>query len=148
MTKQMKELNFSPQIISYVRGTDSVVWPKSMGKDGNYIVLPAGGSPQANFPGALDMFKRHLARFGKPAAGTTAPAYAAVQILVDAIQRANSLDPKAIRDALAATNMTTVAGPVTFNPDGTGKVITVVSQYQNGQQQLIWPKNLAVASII
>jgi branched-chain amino acid transport system substrate-binding protein len=148
MTKQMKELDFSPQVISYVRGTDSVAWPKSMGKDGNYIVLPAGGSPQANFPGALDMFKRHLARFGKPAAGTTAPAYAAVQILVDAIQRANSLDPKAIRNALAATNMTTVAGPVTFNPDGTGKVITVVSQYQNGQQQLIWPKSLAVTSII
>jgi branched-chain amino acid transport system substrate-binding protein len=94
------------------------------------------------------MVKRHQERFGKPAAGTTAPAYAAVQILVDAIQRANSLDPSAIRDALAATNMETVAGPVTFNADGTGKVTTVVSQYQDGQQKLIWPKDIAVSTIV
>jgi branched-chain amino acid transport system substrate-binding protein len=148
MTKQMKELDFSPSILSFVRGPDAITWPKSMGKDGDFVVLPAGGNPEANFPGALDMVKRHQERFGKPAAGTTAPAYAAVQILVDAIQRANSLDPSAIRDALAATNMETVAGPVTFNSDGTGKVTTVVSQYQDGQQKLIWPKDLAVTTIV
>jgi branched-chain amino acid transport system substrate-binding protein len=86
--------------------------------------------------------------FGKAAEGTTAPAYSCIQILVDAIQRANSLDPAAIRNAIAATDITTVAGPVTFNADGTGNVVTVVSQYQNGQQKLVWPLNMATVPIV
>lgn len=147
IAKQMKELNYTPPALMFLRGADAVTWPQNMGKDGDYVILAAGGNPEANFPGALDMVKRHEAKFGKTAAGTTAPAYSTVQILADAIQRANSLDPTAIRDAIAATNMTTVAGPVTFNADGTGNVITVVSQYQNGQQKLVWPKDIAVASV-
>ena len=59
-----------------------------------------------------------------------------------------ALIPTAIRDAIAATDMTTVAGPVTFNADGTGNVITVVSQYQDGEQRLVWPLDIAAAPIV
>jgi len=148
LDKQMKELDFNPSIIAIVRGADAVTWPKNLGKDGDYVLLSAGGNPEADFPGALDMVKRHEAKFGKTAAGTTAPAYSCVQILVDAIQRANSLDPTAIRDAIATTNLETVAGPITFNADGTGNVITVVSQYQDGLQRLVWPPDMATVPII
>jgi len=147
LVKQMKELDFNPGITAIVRGADAVTWPENLGKDGDYVLLSAGGNPEADFPGALDMVKRHEEAFGKTAAGTTAPAYSTVQILVDAIQRANSLDPQAIRDAIAATDMTTVAGPVTFNADGTGNVITVVSQYQDGKQKLVWPEDIAVVPV-
>jgi branched-chain amino acid transport system substrate-binding protein len=147
IAKQMKELNYTPPALMFLRGADAVTWPQNMGKDGDYVILAAGGNPEANFPGALDMVKRHQEKFEKTAAGTTAPAYSTVQILADAIKRANSLDPTAIRDAIAGTNTTTVAGPVTFNADGTGNVITVVSQYQDGKQKLIWPKDIAVTSV-
>lgn len=50
-------------------------------------------------PGAFrPVGHRHEERFDKTATNT-APAYSVVQILVDAIQRADSLDPTAIRDA-------------------------------------------------
>ena len=143
----MKELDYSPAAIMFLRGADAVTWPQSMGKDGDYVLLAAGGNPEAKFPGMAEMVAKHQAKFNKSAAGTTGPAYATVQILADAIKRANSLDPNKIRDAIAATNMTTIAGPVTFNADGTGNVITVVSQYQNGQQKLIWPKDMAVVDV-
>jgi branched-chain amino acid transport system substrate-binding protein len=148
IVRQMKELDFNPAITAIVRGADAVTWPENMGADGDYVLLSAGGNPEADFPGALDMVARHEERFDKTAAGTTAPAYSVVQILVDAIQRADSLDPTAIRDALTTTDITTVAGPITFNPDGTGNVITVVSQYQDGLQKLIWPLDIAVAPIV
>src|SRR5512147_84797 len=74
LVKQMKELDFNPGITAIVRGADAVTWPENMGKDGDYVLLSAGGNPEANFPGALDMVKRHEAKFGKAAAGTTAPA--------------------------------------------------------------------------
>jgi branched-chain amino acid transport system substrate-binding protein len=148
IVKQMKELDFNPAITAIVRGADAVTWPENMGTDGDFVLLSAGGNPEADFPGSLDMVQRHLDRFGKTAAGTTAPAYSTVQILVDAIQRANSLDSNAIRDAIATTDLITVAGPITFNEDGTGNVITVVSQYQGGQQKLIWPLDIAVVPMI
>ena len=50
-------------------GADAVTWPKNMGKDGDYVLLAAGGNPEANFPGAQDMVKRHQEKFGKAAAG-------------------------------------------------------------------------------
>jgi hypothetical protein len=47
-----------------------------------------------------------------------ATAYDAAKIMFDAIKRANSLDGKAIRDALAATkDFPGVTGKVTFNSD-------------------------------
>ena len=148
LVKQIKELDFNPSLIAIVRGADAITWPQNMGVDGDYVLLSAGGNPEANFPGGLDMVKRHQERFEKGAAGVTAPAYSVIQILADAITRANSLDPQAVRDAIAATDLMTVAGPVTFNPDGTGNVITVVSQYQEGLQRLIWPADVATVPII
>ena len=148
LVKQMKELDFNPGLIAIVRGADAITWPENMGVDGDYVLLSAGGNPEADFPGGLEMVARHKERFEKGAAGVTAPAYSVIQILADAITRANSLDPQAIRDAIAATDLMTVAGPVTFNSDGTGNVITVVSQYQEGLQRLIWPADVATVPVI
>jgi branched-chain amino acid transport system substrate-binding protein len=148
MVKQIKELDFNPGLIAIVRGADAVTWPENMGVDGDYVLLSAGGNPEADFPGGLDMVTRHQERFEKGAAGVTAPAYSVIQVLADAITRANSLDPQAVRDAIAATDLMTVAGPVTFNADGTGNVITVVSQYQDGLQRLIWPADVATVPVI
>jgi len=148
LVKQIKELDFNPQLIAIVRGADAVTWPENMGIDGDYVLLSAGGNPEADFPGGLEMVARHKERFDKNAAGVTAPAYSVIQILADAIQRANSLDPQDVRDAIAATDLMTVAGPVSFNSDGTGNVITVVSQYQEGLQRLIWPADVATVPIV
>ncbi|MFB0537213.1 MAG: amino acid ABC transporter substrate-binding protein, partial [Anaerolineae bacterium] len=75
----------------------------------------------------------------------TGPSYACVQILADAIERAGTLDRAAIRDAMAATNMTTVIGPVTFREDGTGVVLNPFIQWQGSKQELVWPPEHATA---
>jgi branched-chain amino acid transport system substrate-binding protein len=76
------------------------------------------------------------------------PAYSAIQILVDAIERAGSLDRQALRDAIAETDMTAMIGPVTFRDDGTGEVVTPFLQYQEGQIQLVWPQEFATADLV
>jgi branched-chain amino acid transport system substrate-binding protein len=75
----------------------------------------------------------------------TGPSYACVQILADAIERAGTLDRAAIRDAMAATDMTTVVGPVSFREDGTAIVLNPLVQWQGGQQELVWPADQATA---
>src|SRR3989442_165095 len=65
----------------------------------------------------------------------------------DAVTRAGSLDREKVRDAIAATDMTTVIGPVKFRPDGTGIVQSVFVQWLNGKQELIWPRESATAPL-
>jgi branched-chain amino acid transport system substrate-binding protein len=48
---------------------------------------------------------------------------------------------------MAATDMTTVIGPITFNPDGTGKVLNPLIQWQNGKLELVWPQEHATAKL-
>src|ERR671922_2262377 len=107
-----------------------------------------GWNPAVHFPGVAEMAQRHQTKYNKPAQATTGPAYAAVRILADAIGRAGSLDRDKIRDAIAATDMMTIAGPVKFNPDGTGQVTTVINQWQDGKQVLVWPPDQATTKPI
>jgi branched-chain amino acid transport system substrate-binding protein len=139
LAKQMKELDFNANFYVFIRAADSQAWGDGLAKDGNYFLNMPGWNPAVKFPGVEEMVKAYQAKYNKPAQATSGPAYAAVQILADAIGRAGSVDRDKIRDAIAATDMMTVIGPVKFNPDGTGQVITVINQWQDGKQALVWP---------
>ena len=91
---------------------------------------------------------KYQTEFGRPADLLTGPAYACVQILADAIERAGTLDRDAIRDALTTTDMTAVIGPVTFNADGTGNVLNPLVQWQNGVLELVYPFDQASAELL
>ncbi len=148
IAKQMKELDFNAKFYFFVRAADSPSWIDSLGKDGDSFMLAPGWHPDVKFPGAAELNQKHQTKYGKPAQSTTGPAYAAVQILANALSRASRLDRDALREAIAATDMTTtVIGPVKFNADGTGQVIVVINQWQSGKIELIWPKDQAAKQI-
>ncbi len=148
LIRQMKELDFNPKLIIMIRAADAVSWSQALGKDGDGVLLMPGWHHSVRFPGVAELNAKHQQRFGRPADVLVGPAYACVQIVANAIQRAGSLDHTAIRDAIAATNMTTVVGPVRFRPDGTGIVPTVIVQWQSGQQQLVWPRDLGGVPLV
>ena len=143
ITKQMRELGFNPKYVAFMRAPDAPVWAQNLGKDGDYVVLGPGWHYGVNYPGVKELNAEHQAKFGRPADVIVGPAYACVQILAEAIKNAGTLDREAVRNAIAAINTNTVEGPVSFRPDGTGVVQTVLAQWQNGKQELIWPKDMA-----
>jgi branched-chain amino acid transport system substrate-binding protein len=140
--RQMKELDFNPKVVLMIRAPDAPSWTQALGKDGDYVLLTPGWHYNFRAPGVAELNAKHQQRFGRPADVIAGPSYACVQVVADAIQRAGRLDPAAIRDAIAATNMQTVVGPVRFRADGTGAQPFVVVQWQNGTQQLVWPKEM------
>ncbi|MBV9172930.1 MAG: ABC transporter substrate-binding protein [Chloroflexi bacterium] len=139
----MKELDFLPKMTIFIRAADSLIWGQNLGKDGDYVLNAPGWSPQLKFPGVSQVVDEHQATYNKSAEALVGAAYAAVQVLFDAVNRAGKPDRSAVRDAIAATNMMTVAGPVTFNPDGTSPMITVFNQWLSSKQALVWPKDQA-----
>lgn len=148
MFKQMSELGWTPKFSLIIRAPENITWGETMGTVGDYVTIFPGWHHGEKFPGVEELNAKYQAEFGRPADLLTGPAYACVQILADAIERAGTLDRDAIRDAIAATDMTTVVGPVTFNADGTGNVLNPLIQWQNGQQELVWPKDHATADLL
>ena len=147
MIKQMKELGFSPKLTFFIRAPDPPVWSKNLGKDGDYVIHAPGWHHAVKEPGVKELNASHAKRFGRPADPIVGPAYACVQILAAAIARAGVVDRERVRDAIAATDMTTVVGPVKFRPDGTGIVQSVFTQWINGRDELVWPKESATAPL-
>ncbi len=90
-------------------------------------------------------------RFGdKPLDGNTARDFMGVLIVADAIDRAGSTKPDAIRDALRKTN---IPGKLTLMPwnsirfDETGQNVGgsgIIEQVQDGKYETVWPFDVAV----
>ncbi len=147
IVKQMKELGYTPKLSLFIRAPDAQIWSQNLGKDGDYMVLAAGWHHAMKGAGVQALNDAHQKKFGRPADPLVGPAYACVEILAAAVTRAGFPDREKVRDAIAATNMNTVIGPVKFRPDGTGIVAQALLQWINGKQELVWPKESATAPL-
>lgn len=77
----------------------------------------------------------------------TADATAAGIALQVAIQRAESLDPTRVRDALSSLDVNTFYGLIKFDDHGQNIYRSMlVEQIQNGQRLTVWPPELATAT--
>ena len=148
MIKQMKELGWSPKFILMIRAPEGVTWGETLGKDGDFVTIFNGWHYSETFPGVAELNATYQAKFGRPADLLAGPAYACIQILAAGIEAAGTLDRDAIRDAIAATDMMTVVGPVTFNADGTGNVLNPMTQWINGKLELVYPFDMASAKFV
>ena len=147
LVKQMKELGYNPKMTMFIRAPDPPVWSKNLGKDGDYVVLGPGWHYGFRAPGVKELNEAHEKKIGRPADPIAGPAYACVQILAAALTKAGSTDRDKVRDAIAATDMPTVVGPMKFRPDGTGTVGAVFVQWLHGKQELVWPREGATAKL-
>jgi branched-chain amino acid transport system substrate-binding protein len=143
----MKELDFNPKLSLFIRAPDPPVWSKNLAKDGDFFLLAPGWHNAVKYPGVAELNAEHAKRFQRPADPITGPAYACVQIVSAALAKAGAPDREKVRDAIAATDLMTVIGPVKFRPDGTGIVNAVFIQWLNGKQELVWPKEFQTAPL-
>ena len=148
--KQMKEIDFSPKFAYIMRASDVAMWSKNLGKDGDYVTHSGGWDYHLKLPGVKEFAEEYKTAYGnlpEPPAGS---AYVCVQVLADALQRAGTLDREKMREAIAATNMMTIMGPMKFKPNGRGdgKYLQTMNQWQNGKDELIWPKDQASAPLM
>lgn len=98
---------------------------------------------------AADFAANFQERYGYAPPYQAAESAAAVMVFADAFMRAGTIDPAAVRDALAATDIQTFYGNVKF--DDTGKNIAkpmVLYQVQDGALKVVGPTQWAEADII
>ncbi|HEV7535095.1 MAG TPA: ABC transporter substrate-binding protein, partial [Acidimicrobiia bacterium] len=147
IVKQSQELGLSPG-----GGFGETVAPptpdfaRTLGKSAEYVLGSSQWTPEASgrddrFGTAGEYAASFRARFGHDAVYHNAEASAACLALVLGIERAASLDPKKVRDALARLDADTFFGPIRFDETGknTAKPMYVI-QIQDGKVVTVWPK--------
>jgi branched-chain amino acid transport system substrate-binding protein len=139
MIKQMKEQDYSPEAAVFWRGAATSLWPANLGAIGDYALFISNWNWNFEYPGNADLVAVYRATENKLPTVTVGNGYAIVQIIVDAIQRAGSLDPTRIRDAIAATsNLMTVQGMITsFQANGVGECPAAIMQWQKQISQVV-----------
>jgi len=141
---QMKELDFNPgAILMLIAPADRASW-LSFGNDANYVITTNDYHWATGYPGAAEFDAAYQADHdGEHATELAGDGYAALQIIVDAIERAGSLDADKLRDAIAATDMVTIKGPIAFYPNGMPIREYFAVQYIDGVETIIWPADMA-----
>lgn len=146
--QQMGELGWKPPFNLVIRAADVPTW-NDLGPAGEGVVLSTPWHPALGFPGTDAVNARHLEEEGRPADPVVGSAYALIEIIADAIERAGTLDHDAVRDAIAATDgLETIIGPITFREDGTAPVPNPLMQRIGGAIELIWPAESATADLV
>lgn len=90
-------------------------------------------------PKTKPFVEAYVKEYGRRPDAFGALAFDAYNLVLDAIERAQSVDPVAIRDALAATqNFEGVAGTISFPPDSGDPIKpAVIIQIRNGKPELL-----------
>jgi branched-chain amino acid transport system substrate-binding protein len=147
MTQSM-ELRIMPKL--FVGGAAGFTLPefvKNAGKAADMVFSATLWYETLPYPGAAEYFAEYVKKYNKPTEYHGAEAYAACQVIADALKRAKSFSREDVKTALAETNMETVFGPVKFvsydKKINQNKLPTYLVQWVEGKLELVWPKNLA-----
>src|SRR5436190_3360202 len=122
--------------------------------------------PTMMFPGIQDFFKQYQPRAAKEGVDTLGYylppyAYAAMQVLGQAVEASKSIDQQKIADYIRATEFTTIVGKIKFGKNGEwAKGRTLMVQYQKvqannveqfrgpGKKPVLYPDELKSGNII
>jgi branched-chain amino acid transport system substrate-binding protein len=146
LARQAAELGVRPKMMGFMLGPTLPGFVKSLGRDAEYLLEPIQWS--SNMPWKDDTFgitaQEYAARFEKEFGYK--PDYhppqssAALIVYQRAIEKAGTLDPEKVRDAIAQTDLMTFYGPIKFNERGqnVAKRMGVV-QIQGGEPKVVYP---------
>lgn len=147
-SKQAKEVGLNPKFFYASVGTAFQLYRNVMTPAGAEGVLGMGSWNSKTSPGAKAYFDAHTKKFGgkEPDRWASGACWAGLEILTAAVGKAG-LDRKAIRDYVANTSHKTIIGDIKFTGSENTATPGTVSQWQNGEFEVVWPPRIATAKL-
>lgn len=156
--KTYKDMDYNPEaILAMDAGFIDTEYLKALGKDGYYVFSREVwaldfGKKKPIVEKVNELYKQ---KYGSNMNGNSARAFTALLVLADAINRAGSTDPAAIKMALEETyipgdQLIMPWRGVKFDPATHQNVLGsgIIVQIQDGQYVTVWPWDLASKQII
>lgn len=88
-------------------------------------------------PAVQEFVTKYVEKYGTSPSGFAASGYDAAKILLDAYVRAGTNDKQALIDAIAATDINSVGGNITFDEIGNPHKAAVIEQFVDGKMVLV-----------
>ncbi len=140
MLRQMQELGmddvhfFGGDGLCTVELARKAAGAKTLGN----VVCAVGGAALSRMPGGIEWRKRYDQKFPGQFQVYSAYCYDATMVLVDAMKRANSTDPKVYAPKLFDTDYQGVTGRIQFEPNGELKNPAVTLYvYKDGKREVL-----------
>jgi branched-chain amino acid transport system substrate-binding protein len=137
MLRQLEQLGLSN--VKFFGGdgicTNEIIKLAAGAKTLNNVVCAEGGASLAKMPGGTAWKKRYDAKYPNQFQIYSPFTYDATFVLVDAMKRANSVDPKVYTAKLAETNFKGVTATISFEPNGELKnAASTLYTYKDGKK--------------
>ena len=148
-SRQAKEIGFNPKFFYASVGTAFQLYRNVMTPAGAEGVLGMGSWNGKTSASAKAYFDAHVKKFGvakEPDRWASGHCWASLEILTNAVKSVG-LDRKALRDYVANTNHKTIIGDVKFTGSENTATPGTVSQWQNGEFEVVWPQKIATAKL-
>jgi len=148
--KQMHQQGAVPKIMS---GAKAILFPTDVaaigGDLGVGLTTEIWWSPQSGYKSSLtkqtaqEIAEAWTVATGKQPMATLGYKHASMEIVVDVLKRAQSLDRNKIREAIKATNMDTIVGHIQYDSQNVAETTLVGGQWMKGKD---WPWEINVIS--
>lgn len=145
LMRQSKEIDFNPKV--FAAGGAGFSLPdflKGAGETAEYTISVTQWTPDARWPGSSQWAARFRDRFNYEPSYHSVQAYISLKVLADAIARAGSLHRQSVRDAIRATRMDSIFGPISFDESGQNDHPVAITQVIGGKFVTVWPEEVAV----
>ncbi len=151
--KQLREMGLYFPIVMMTAGPESAEFAESLKDGAEDIIGAAKWIPGLSFKGPIlgsssEYGKEFEKKYGYPPSYVDASCTNAMLLFHLAIEKAGSLDPQKVRDAIAGLNTTTFYGPVRFDARGVNVgAVNFPIQIQKAKIVSIYPKEYATGTI-
>jgi branched-chain amino acid transport system substrate-binding protein len=151
-----RALSLDAKIFAYSVGPSTSEFIADLGPDADYVLTGAQWTPQVSYrrqmylstPEYVAAYRSMFRTLDEPPY-QTAQGTAAGLALQRALEKAGSLDPLAVRDALASLDVWTFYGQLRFDSRGANVYKPmVVQQIQSSRHHTVFPPNAADAQVV
>jgi branched-chain amino acid transport system substrate-binding protein len=148
--KQMKAVGYQPKAAFCEKCGNSIAWPQALGDVAEGTMAVNWWSPELGLPRTQEFLDEFEDQIGGVSSDLSivVGAYSVARLLLDAIDRADSLEPDPINEQIAATDYDSPFGHITFAEDHTYGVPVIGAQWRGTNMDLVWPAEQAATEIV
>jgi ABC-type branched-subunit amino acid transport system substrate-binding protein len=142
LLRQMKELDLNVKYLYTLKGMWGYDFARTVGDLADYVVYSAFWSEKLGYPGSEELQDRFKKDFDGQTSAAVGNFYSMVQALVQAIEKAGSIDPAKVRDVFYSGSFVakdTTMGDLSFNEQAWAAWHDVELQWYQGERMLVVP---------
>jgi len=146
--QQCKELKLRPLLFVGLGGGFTLPqFGELAGNSSDYVYSISLWDNSVPYAGSKAYYNKYLNRYHTRPDYHGAEAYAAMQVVMNALSRVQNVDRVALRNSIASSETMTIMGPVKFvsygNKTQQNRLPTYLVQWLDGEMKTVWPPGLA-----